>query len=1315
MGETLNLLFRSLDNGNFELQVKENWSGHTVSGNFVPPYSTRQLTTLHKKLNSQESTDADLREIGYRLFLALCGSETPGASRSEPSEQSVQAMLRGVIQRTLRRRGTVALTFSFAQGCDEFVRYPWELLHNGEHFLLAAGIFTLTRALLRPGEPLLGCELPVHPPMRLLYISASPRDCVALETERSYEALRRALAEQIENGQIFLDRLEQVTFDDLVGYLSNCGGAGVFDDQETSLPCYAIHFDGHGAYGRLCPNGICEALNAADARKCGRCGTTLNRVKAQTYLCFCNEEGNNRYIDTQSLRELFISSDVRLAVFSACDTAMFGGEDARRQQRGIAFDATLATALVMAQIPAVVAMPFSLQDDLGPTFMFHFYEALAQGRTLEEGLSRARHAMLPKHHHQGWFIPVLYRHVAEGQEGPVALLAGRDTGEDQHDHPLAHLGVSRTFVGREQELHDLDVLLTAAANGEGANTNGQNKLRLDTHHIVLTGPAGIGKSTLAHEAVRRNREKFSGGVIGLSLQEGKLFNEALIDIAHQLHVVMRTAHADELNYRQELVLSVLHSRASRELPCLLLLDSFEDVKEHSQLELWHHFLSSLPQEVVVLVSSRSNPVSGVVRDGAQYRWYEYHVGKMADADLLKLFTYLAAESGLDQHIHLDDKRQQDILGDICTLLDGYPLGAELIFGTARSIGGRLYTPEAASRSLEEVRDELRDTQLAGITAVLDVAYRRLTPLARLLLSYLAAFRLPFSREQIVMLVAPTASNVSAASAASVSTAHEGENVESAPSGTDVQRQASARQASTVAPTELAQHWRDARDELVQASFMQFDGRVYVIHAQVRNFALSYLPLDERRRVHRIVAAYYHSQPQPSAEEWLVAYEHLEAAGEVQDLQEAVRLAVKASWALGGRGHGRALMSMLRRAEVHALRLGDKTGEGQIQCCLGAILRQLGQYAVAVGCLTHSVALHREMNERVDAGWALYELAMLFREEGHFKQAGQYAQEALQLFREVGNTRGEAWMQVVVGEVSRGYGVYYDALGHFELALTTFRNLHSDEGCATALRDRGTVHEALGSYSKALADYEEALRLFNALGLRAGQAWVLADQSVVYMDQGKLDSAEHICSDAIAIFREQHIPRGEGWALRAMGDIARERHNYGDARGYYEEAQSIFANLGDRVDQARVMNSLAAISFDEEEHLAAKEYYEQALVIGQEQEAHQIEGRALRGLGDVFRVLQHFGEAERCYRDAFKIAAELDTPAERCAVLRRQGILSQIQHHYQRALECWVQALALDQRLGHPARQDLQASVDALVANQHLEEAYVKLLKEHGLA
>src|SRR6266851_4603086 len=388
MGETLNLLFCSREDGTYELEVKESWSGHAVSGSFVPPYTPRQLTALLRKLNTLEIDDQELHDIGHRLFLALCGSETPGANRRESSEQSVQAMLRSVIQRTLKRRGTVALTLVFAPGCDELVRY-----------------------------------------------------------------------------------------------LNSVGGASAFDDQDTTIPCYALHFDGHGAFGRLCPSEACDELNDANARTCKECDASLSRVKPQTYLCFCDEEGRSRLIGTESLRDLLMSSDVRLAVFSACETATLMEERPHHQQRKAAVDATLATALVTAQVPAVVAMPFSLQDDLTPTFTSHFYEALASGRTLEEALSRARQALLPIKQHS-WFVPVLYRQVGEGQEGPVAFLATRDEPEE-HDHPLAHLGASTVFVGREQELRALSELLTEAVQGEEQHGTAGNtrKLRPGVHHL----------------------------------------------------------------------------------------------------------------------------------------------------------------------------------------------------------------------------------------------------------------------------------------------------------------------------------------------------------------------------------------------------------------------------------------------------------------------------------------------------------------------------------------------------------------------------------------------------------------------------------------------------------------------------------------------------------------------------------------------------------------------------------------------------------------------------------------------------------------
>ena len=1309
MGETLNLLFRKCDDGTFELQAQENQSEHVICGNFIPPINARHLNALLKKLNTFESDDRELREIGQILYQSLFGSVANGTERRESSEQSIRAVLRGVIQNAIRRRGSVALTLSFTPECHEFVRYPWELLHNDEYFLLASGVFTLTRALVRPDMPS-DNELPVHPPLRILYIGASPVDCPPLEIESSFEAMEQGLSSLREDNRLLLDRLDPPTFDELVRYLNSRGGAGAYDESDISYPCYAIHFDGHGAFRRQCPADGCDELNAVNAQYCNACGTPLRGVDPQTFLCFCDNEGKSRLIDTETLRELFISSDVRLAVFAACETAMLSQESRNKshRQKQAAIDATLATSLVVSQVPAVIAMPFSIEDKLSPTFMFHFYEALASGRTLEDALSRARQAMLPLFKHHGWFIPVLYRHVILGHEGPVAFISVHNELEEQ-EHSLAQLGAAQNFVGRERELQELNELLTQAAvnDEQRRELKSQHVLRPGVHHIAITGPAGIGKSALAIEAVKRNRGKFHGGSIGISLQGGKLFAEALIEIAKHMHIPTQGMHTANIHYCEQVVLDSYRNLANRGLRCLLLLDRFDEVQERSAVGAWLRFLCALPTHVVVLLTSHSNPERVAVLEGATCHWYELRVDKMANGDLLKLFTELAETSGLAERIQLDDPEQQAILKEICTLLDGYPLGAELIFGRAQSIDGQVFVPEAATRSLEEVRDELVESQLEGMAAVFDVSYRLLSEPARQLLPYLAVFTLPFSHEQIAMLVEPK-------SASTTRTIERLESEHALEGISSEEKEDVLRVAGSIFPTALQKNWRSARDELVQASFVQFDGRHYHVHAQVRHFAHTLLPAEEHKRTHRVAAAYYSSLPHPSAEQWFAAFEHLEKAGEVQDIQKAIHLAVSASWDLQDRGRATELVTMLERAQNYALHVGDKTGEGKIQCCLGAILRQQGHYAQALGCLTRSVTLHHEQHEPDEEGWALYELAMLYREEGHFQLAGEHAQKALELFQNAEDMSGVAWMQMVLGEVSRGYGRYHEAQEQLNEVLTSFHKLNKEEGYAHVLHDRSTIYEALGLYTEALVDSEEALLIFTKLGLRFWQAWVLSEQSAIFLDQGKYDQAERTCSEAIIIFREQKALRGEGWALRVLGDIARKRRNLIVASDYYSQSLALFSKVGNRVDQARVLNSLGANFLAEGQILDAKERFERALVLAREQKAMQLEGRALRGLGDVAYFQKHYADAEHFYHEAAAIANNLNTPAERGAVLHRQGELYQIQGKYREALSTLVQAYVEDQRIGHPDREALKVKIDNLVASYDLQEFYIELQEQYGI-
>ena len=912
MGETVSIRIHRREDSSYEVEIKENWSRRTVRGPFFPPYTARQITALQKKLDSLDSRDQQLRDIGCHLFSALCGAQRIGETTCDvPVIRSVQSLLQEIIQRTLKRRGTVALSLIFEQGCEEFIRYPWELLHDGNRFLLVSGIFTLTRALLRSDTPM-GCELPVRPPFRVLYVGSSPSNCPLLETERSFDAMERGLAPLCENGQVLLDRLEPPTFGEFVRYLNLYGGASIFDDNRTELPCYVVHFDGHGAHGRLCPADDCKTMNLPDARRCSACGTALGHIQAQTYLSFCDESGCNSFIDTQSLRNVLLSSDVRLAVFSACETATLTKQGVHQQRSAV--DATLATALVTGQVPAVVAMPFSLQDDLSPTFMYHFYEALANGRTLEEALARSRQAMLPMQQ-RSWFIPVLYRQIEEGDEGPVALIAASD--EDEHAHPLAYLSPPTLFVGREKQLHELDALLNPSSGGSQDYSYHDRNSQQNHAHIILTGPAGIGKSALAYEAVRRNRGKFQGGIVGVSFQNGKSLHDVLLEIMQRLHISVNNVLLADEKYRLSVVVSAFRSLANRELPCLLLLDGLDEIKDKIELAALLRFLGSLPSETTILVTSRSNPANSAFVDGLRLSWYEYQIEKMTDGDLFQLFKELAGSSGLDQRIRLDNAKQQAVLQELCTLLDGYPLGAELIFGTAHSIGGYLYTPEAATRSLEEIRDDLRSTPLAGIHAVLSVAYYRLTPPARLLLSCLAAFRLPFGHEQINILL--TSETFSLAYEAGHGTQPLDDNT---------------------TPTAYMQHWRSIRDELVQTSFIQFDGSVYSIHSQIRRFAFSCLPPAERSRIHRMIAAYYVHRSSGSIDDWIEAFEHLEATGETQDLRQAIQVAIEASIQLEGHAGLISLQSMLTRAVMYAQRLSDADSEAQARQRLELVSRSL---------------------------------------------------------------------------------------------------------------------------------------------------------------------------------------------------------------------------------------------------------------------------------------------------------------------------------------------------------------------------------------
>ncbi len=231
-------------------------------------------------------------------------------------------------------------------------RYPWELLHDGTRFLLQAGAVNLVRYMTFPEPPR---PLTPHYPLEVLLVSAQPKDRPPLMSE--FDTLQGAFKSLISDGQLDLAYLVPATWDALMDWVL-AGAPGI------------LHFEGHGAFTRT------------------------------GFLVFEDNDGVSDPVDARTIANAFYGTGLRLAVLNACESAQAGDESLL---------GSVAPALVLAGIPAVVAMQQSLPDGAAVRFARGFYNALLAGNDIESAMVAGRKQLIRTMY---WHIPTLYLRAA---------------------------------------------------------------------------------------------------------------------------------------------------------------------------------------------------------------------------------------------------------------------------------------------------------------------------------------------------------------------------------------------------------------------------------------------------------------------------------------------------------------------------------------------------------------------------------------------------------------------------------------------------------------------------------------------------------------------------------------------------------------------------------------------------------------------------------------------------------------------------------------------------------------------------------------
>ena len=712
--------------------------------------------------------------------------------------------------------------------------------------------------------------------------------------------------------------------------------------------------------------------------------------------------------------------------------------------------------------------------------------------------------------------------------------------------PRLALPVAPTpLVGRRTELAELSALL------------------LDPAHrlITVTGPGGVGKSTLALAAAAETNFAFLDGVLFAPLMAIAQPDDLPGLLLHLLGLTPtgRTPLADQL----------LDALRSREL--LLVLDNFEHLlaaHEHAgerAADLLHRLLEAAAQ-VKLLVTSRT-------RLHLRTEWTLPLQGLTLTADgAPQLFWQRLAQNNLHYVHTADDDATVD---EICRVLAGLPLGIELAAAQSaaagcRAVANRLHeSPDALQSPLRDLPDRQR-----SLRAVFDDSWALLSVAEQHALAPLTLFPAEFCRAAAHAIAATTPALLDRLVDQSLLLRIDGERYALHPL---VREFAAARLA--------------AMPELAQATRATFAAH-YLALLAAHNLAA--MPARQREILSLLAAEWPNVQVA-----WRLGCAAAPAAGDERRFVAALDALYHFCLARSDFQQGRDLLAaaldalpsaaVILRGEVALrlglfhLRLGDVTvarrlledqlhqldalyPEPMATLALGALnlatvaLHQ-GDYAATLALAAQSQARYRQLGDRWGEAMALNVAGVAHFDRSEFDAAQQLYRQALTHFGALGDARYAA---KVLHNLATSYdltGDHTQALAHFQRALTIHQANGEKWSEALARNSIGFVYINLGMYAAAEAELVVAGQQFAALGGRWGEMIVLANRCLRACFAGELTSAAELGQRAHDLALALGDRRYAAYAAHRLGNVLAAQQRWDEAVARYQEALVVRRELG----------------------------------------------------------------------------------------------------------------------------------------------------------
>jgi DNA-binding SARP family transcriptional activator len=330
------------------------------------------------------------------------------------------------------------------------------------------------------------------------------------------------------------------------------------------------------------------------------------------------------------------------------------------------------------------------------------------------------------------------------------------------------------------------------------------------------------------------------------------------------------------------------------------------------------------------------------------------------------------------------------------------------------------------------------------------------------------------------------------------------------------------------------------------------------------------------------------------------------------------------------------------AQALSERAGWREGEANAQGNLAVVYGELGELGMSAALHLRALSVNREIGSRRGEAVNLCNLGGLYLFQGRLRLAGDYLSQAIRFYRDLGERHGLAVSTHQLGELYHRLGRYDEALSTIAEALAIYRKVGSVNGEGMALGALAAVHSDAGRQATAAEHVERALELVAGTSDRFTEAYTRNRLGVVRRRTGDLQAAIEQHTRALELARETSARHPEAEALIGLSVALNQVGRTDQALTHARHAVTAARSIGYQILHGQALTALATVLLDSDLP-AATEHAGEALALHRETGYRLGIARTLAVLAEAVERAGDATAAAAHRREANALFADIGTP------------------------------------------------------------------------